>query len=187
MDKDEMIHALIQAAYSMYSVFTSANLSLNQKGQLKKSADKIIDIAAALEGRPNENEPVPPNPQAFPVLADTPTGLDCTDVGMTLRDYFAGKVMQGVCSITYWAEADDAIVSRHAYQRADAMLKERNKEDRDSSKEIQEAFSEMLAVLKDLAESAAYWGEYDVPIGIVDRINAAIKKAEGCKNEEQKA
>ena len=52
-------------------------------------------------------------------------------------------------------------------------------EARASSNGIQEAFSEMLAVLKDLQESAAYWSEYDVPIGIVDRINAAIKKAEG--------
>jgi hypothetical protein len=48
-----------------------------------------------------------------------------------------------------------------------------------TSHDIQAAFPEMLAVLKDLAESAAYWSEYDVPIGIVDRINAAIKKAEG--------
>lgn len=61
------------------------------------------------------------------------------------------------------------------------------KKDRDSQKEIQEAFYEMLAVLKDLQESAAYWSEYDVPLGIVDRINTAIEKAEGCKNEGQKA
>jgi hypothetical protein len=33
---------------------------------------------------------------------------------------------------------------------------------------------ELLAVLKELQESAAYWSEYDVPLGIVDRINAAI-------------
>lgn len=39
--------------------------------------------------------------------------------------------------------------------------------------------AEMLAVLKELQESAAYWSEYDVPIGIVDRINQAIAKAEG--------
>jgi hypothetical protein len=37
---------------------------------------------------------------------------------------------------------------------------------------------ELLAVLKELQESAAYWSEYDVPIGIVDRINEAIAKAE---------
>jgi hypothetical protein len=41
------------------------------------------------------------------------------------------------------------------------------------------ASPEMLAVLKELQESAAYWSEYDVPLGIVDRINQAIAKAEG--------
>ena len=46
---------------------------------------------------------------------------------------------------------------------------------------LQEAFSEMLAVLKDLQESAAYWSEYDVPLGIVDHINAAIEKAEAAQ------
>lgn len=40
------------------------------------------------------------------------------------------------------------------------------------------AAPDMLAVLKDLEESAEYWGEYDVPINIVNRIKAAIAKAE---------
>ena len=35
----------------------------------------------------------------------------------------------------------------------------------------------MLAVLQELQESASYWGEYDVPLGIVERINAAIDLA----------
>ena len=37
----------------------------------------------------------------------------------------------------------------------------------------------LLDVCVDLVESAEYWGEYDVPIGIVDRLNAAIAKAGG--------
>ena len=40
------------------------------------------------------------------------------------------------------------------------------------------AAPDLLAVLKELQEGAAYWSEYDVPLGIVDRINAAIAKAE---------
>lgn len=36
----------------------------------------------------------------------------------------------------------------------------------------------LLAVLKELQESASYWSEYDVPLGIVNRINTAIAKAE---------
>lgn len=39
------------------------------------------------------------------------------------------------------------------------------------------AAPELLAVLQELQESAAYWSEYDVPLGIVDRINAAIASA----------
>lgn len=41
------------------------------------------------------------------------------------------------------------------------------------------AAPDLLAVCLDLVESAEYWGEYDVPIGIVDRLNAAIAKAGG--------
>lgn len=41
------------------------------------------------------------------------------------------------------------------------------------------AAPEMLAVLQELEESAAYWSEYDVPLGIVDRIKAACAKARG--------
>lgn len=41
------------------------------------------------------------------------------------------------------------------------------------------AAPDLLAVLQDLEASAPYWSEYDVPIGIVDRIRAAIAKATG--------
>lgn len=42
-----------------------------------------------------------------------------------------------------------------------------------------EAAPDLLAVCHELVDSAEYWGEYDVPIGIVDRLNAAITKAGG--------
>lgn len=38
---------------------------------------------------------------------------------------------------------------------------------------------ELLSVLEELEESAAYWSEYDVPLGITDRIRTALKKARG--------
>jgi hypothetical protein len=58
----------------------------------------------------------------------------------------------------------------------DTIVKEAlEEEERATSQDIPAAFPEMLAVLK----IAVDWIEYDVPIGIVDRINAAIKKAEG--------
>jgi len=41
------------------------------------------------------------------------------------------------------------------------------------------AAPEMLNMLIELQESAQYWSEYDVPVGIVDRLNAVINKAKG--------
>ncbi len=41
------------------------------------------------------------------------------------------------------------------------------------------AAPELLAVCLDLQESASYWSDYDVPIGIVAQLNAAILKARG--------
>jgi hypothetical protein len=35
----------------------------------------------------------------------------------------------------------------------------------------------LLAVCQELEESADYWSEYDVPIGIVDKLKAAIASA----------
>ena len=41
---------------------------------------------------------------------------------------------------------------------------------------------QMYSVLKELQESASYWSEYDVPLGIVDRINEVLKKVENAQN-----
>lgn len=41
------------------------------------------------------------------------------------------------------------------------------------------AAPDLLAVVQELEESAGYWSEYDVPLGIVDRMRAAIAKATG--------
>ena len=40
------------------------------------------------------------------------------------------------------------------------------------------AAPELLAVCLRLQESASYWSDYDVPIGIVEQLNAAILKAQ---------
>ena len=42
---------------------------------------------------------------------------------------------------------------------------------------LEQQRDELLAIAEELAESAAYWSEYCVPLGIVDRLNAAIAKA----------
>ena len=41
------------------------------------------------------------------------------------------------------------------------------------------AAPDLLEVLQELSDSAKYWSEYDVPVGIVDRIRQAIQKATG--------
>ena len=41
------------------------------------------------------------------------------------------------------------------------------------------AAPDLLTILKELEESASYWSEYDVPLGVVERIRSVIKKAGG--------
>lgn len=56
------------------------------------------------------------NPQAFPTHPDASFIND----GMTLRDYFAAKAMEGflVCDVKYASDAD--MIARDAYTMADA-------------------------------------------------------------------
>ena len=44
--------------------------------------------------------------------------------GMTMRDYFAAKAMQGFYSSSYYNESYDTL-SEMAYKQADAMMKAR--------------------------------------------------------------
>lgn len=41
------------------------------------------------------------------------------------------------------------------------------------------AAPDLYAVLSELEESCEYWSEYDVPLGIVERIKSALKRARG--------
>lgn len=63
---------------------------------------------------------------AFPV--STIDGY--TQYGMTLRDYFAAKAMQGIC-VNVGRNGFELIsmsgIAEYAYELADAMLKARNK------------------------------------------------------------
>jgi|JFJP01.1.fsa_nt_gi hypothetical protein len=68
-----------------------------------------------------ENNKKPDNPWAFPLDANT-----CLDEykGMTLRDYFAAKAMNGMNILAWNIHNYDELVKR-SYQIADEMLKQR--------------------------------------------------------------
>jgi len=57
------------------------------------------------------------NPPAFPIHWEN------HDKGMTLRDYFAAKAMQGMMVDVYAPNFD--YIAKTAYEMADAMLKAR--------------------------------------------------------------
>ena len=64
----------------------------------------------------------PNNPPAFPCHPDTPPEYD----GMTLRDYFAAKVIQGMLASGNLPKTmPDADIAECSYNLADAMLKAR--------------------------------------------------------------
>ena len=71
---------------------------------------------------------------AFPLHSEVRPSMDTEWCGMTLRDYFAAKAMQGFCSnpnasnhpaaVANWLRDHGAV---SAYQMADAMIQERSK------------------------------------------------------------
>ena len=48
-----------------------------------------------------------------------------TEGGMTIRDYFAAKAMQGMCADPNFMPNEYVVVTEMAYEMADAMLKAR--------------------------------------------------------------
>jgi hypothetical protein len=72
------------------------------------------------------------NPPAFPHVADilqfdgnSATVKTLTQNGMTLRDYFAAKAMQGQLSRPSGGYLPEEDIAKVAYMQADAMLKAR--------------------------------------------------------------
>ena len=63
---------------------------------------------------------------AFPVNQQLPEGMAnlTPETGMTLRDYFAAKAVQGLLAGTL-KSLDLSLIARDCYQMADAMLKAR--------------------------------------------------------------
>lgn len=69
------------------------------------------------------------NPAAYPIPHDDRPGAYPAEPGMSLRDYFAAKAMQGLLaqSMGTAGGSDPAHGALYAYAMADAMLKERDK------------------------------------------------------------
>lgn len=69
----------------------------------------------------------PNNPQAFPLHEDLTTAKDMDQRGVTLRDYFAAKALEGLMdrSIILRVQLEDT--AKKVYEMADAMLKAREK------------------------------------------------------------
>ena len=63
------------------------------------------------------------NPPAFAAMSATQY-YSCVQEGMSLRDYFAAKAMNGM-NILAWKTEDYSILIERAYLLADAMLKQR--------------------------------------------------------------
>jgi len=76
------------------------------------------------------------NPNAFPISGYSAKNLNegygCYDeeLGMSLRDYFAAKAMQGIISNPGGPAPKWDKVARDSYAAADAMLEERSKTDK---------------------------------------------------------
>jgi len=66
------------------------------------------------------------NPPAFPLHNHGAQTLGLHVTGMTLRDYFAAKAMQGYCSNQqHTSSCTVGLTADCAYEMADAMLKAR--------------------------------------------------------------
>ena len=61
------------------------------------------------------------NEPAFP----TGTGVTPYKSGMTLRDYFAAKAMQGLVENANWRGMPEDALAKESYKLADEMLKAR--------------------------------------------------------------
>lgn len=66
------------------------------------------------------------NSPAFPVQSVYIEDQETNSRGMTLRDYFAAKAMQGMlAACTGWSGADQDRLAKTSYKMADAMLNAR--------------------------------------------------------------
>ena len=112
---------------------------------------------------------------AFPVQysneADGPTVMP--HVGMTLRDYFAAKAMQGFLTAEYASTYRPEVWAKDAYEMADAMLKARDHGAEGSENDRHVATFLLREALKSCLEYGAMTGAD----WVTDKARAALAKA----------
>ena len=87
----------------------------------------MSDYFREVYGRQEEQTQQYTDSPAFPMLYEGTTRTDST--GMTIRDYFAAKALQGFTAdpgVKVYNEEDKEYVANLCYKMADAMLKARN-------------------------------------------------------------
>lgn len=65
------------------------------------------------------------NFSAFPCAAFGPTGEDIHQRGMSMRDWFAGMALQGICANEVWVDGECKSDAEFCYKMADAMMEAR--------------------------------------------------------------
>jgi len=69
------------------------------------------------------NQSIEDGGPAFPsAVLDEKTLTDRSTVGMSLRDYFAAKAMQGMCANSDFNDTQWDRIAKEAYLAADALL-----------------------------------------------------------------
>ena len=108
---------------------------------------------------------------AFPTT--TEHGFNYGEPGMTLRDYFAAKAMQGFLTAEYASTYRPEAWAKEAYEMADAMLKARDHGAEGSENDRHVATFLLREALKSCLEYGAMTGAD----WVTDKARAALAKA----------
>ena len=108
---------------------------------------------------------------AFPTT--TEHGFNCGEPGMSLRDYFAAKAMQGFLTAEYASTYRPEVWAKEAYGMADAMLKARDHGAEGSENDRHVATFLLREALKSCLEYGAMTGAD----WVTDKARAALAKA----------
>ncbi len=71
---------------------------------------------------------IPDGGPAFPSVVMDRESVAGPERGMSLRDYFAAKAMQGYRASSTYATQSDLTIAQWAYKQADAMLTARDED-----------------------------------------------------------